>query len=289
MGFLYPELDAPPSTNPTLHVLPSQCVQHHGASVFSAGKGKTTVRKKASLKDRALRNLIVNFLFIMNYFQDRALNVLQVLTNFLLVHPILEYSFNLEIVRLIGGSFAARLLSCFRCWPRGCSLCSRWHSSTVSLTSTSSPRLNELLLRLPSVILQLGCFCESISRERCDFVDPDSLVVRCCIVLCGMLFYCSLVPSARKRCVRTTHATSVSFYSLWSAQNRKTSDMISSFVRFILGLTLRAIKSVSVAVSITSFAGVASLTLQELKRSDEMRYQENQQVLFRLFSLSEYC
>ena len=32
MGFLYPELDAPPSTNPTLHVLPSQCVQHHGAS-----------------------------------------------------------------------------------------------------------------------------------------------------------------------------------------------------------------------------------------------------------------
>ena len=152
MGFLYPELDAPPSTNPTLHVLPSQCVQHHGASVFSAGKGKTIVRKKASLEDHALRNLIVNFLFIMNYFQDRALNVLQVLTNFLLVHPILGYSFNLEIVGLIGGSFAARLLSCFRCWPRGCSLCSRRHSSTVSLTSASSPRLNELLLRLPSVL-----------------------------------------------------------------------------------------------------------------------------------------
>ena len=32
MGFLYPELSAPPSTNPTIHVLPSQCVQHHGAS-----------------------------------------------------------------------------------------------------------------------------------------------------------------------------------------------------------------------------------------------------------------
>ena len=252
MGDLYPELSAPPSTYPTLHVLPSQCVQHHGASetdlhtisqtVFSAGKGKSTVRKKASLKDRTLRNLIVNFLFIMNSFKDRALNVLQVLTNFLLVHPNVGHSLNLEIVGLIGGSFAARLLSCFRCWPRGCSLCSRRHSSTVSLTSTSSPRLIELLLRLPSVFLQLGCFCESISRERCDFVDPDSLVVRCCIVLCGMLFYFSLVPSARKRCVRTTQATSVRFYSLWSTQNRRTSDMISSFVRFILGLTLRTIK-----------------------------------------------
>ena len=32
MGVLYPELSAPPSTYPTLHVLPSQCVQHHGAS-----------------------------------------------------------------------------------------------------------------------------------------------------------------------------------------------------------------------------------------------------------------
>ena len=32
MGDLYPELSAPPSTYPTLHVLPSQCVQHHGAS-----------------------------------------------------------------------------------------------------------------------------------------------------------------------------------------------------------------------------------------------------------------
>ena len=32
MGFLYPELSAPPCTNPTLHVLPSQSVQHHGAS-----------------------------------------------------------------------------------------------------------------------------------------------------------------------------------------------------------------------------------------------------------------
>ena len=32
MGVLYPELSAPPSTYPTPHVLPSQCVQHHGAS-----------------------------------------------------------------------------------------------------------------------------------------------------------------------------------------------------------------------------------------------------------------
>ena len=32
MGDLYPELSAPPSTYPTPHVLPSQCVQHHGAS-----------------------------------------------------------------------------------------------------------------------------------------------------------------------------------------------------------------------------------------------------------------
>ena len=32
MGDLYPELSAPPSAYPTLHVLPSQCVQHHNAS-----------------------------------------------------------------------------------------------------------------------------------------------------------------------------------------------------------------------------------------------------------------
>ena len=32
MGDLYPELSAPPNTYPTLHVLPSQCVQHHSAS-----------------------------------------------------------------------------------------------------------------------------------------------------------------------------------------------------------------------------------------------------------------
>ena len=75
---------------------------------------------------------------------------------------------SIEMVRLIGGSFAARLLSCFRCWPRSCSLCSRRHGSTASLTSTSSPRFLELRLRLLPAILQLGCFCESLARERSD-------------------------------------------------------------------------------------------------------------------------
>ena len=85
---------------------------------------------------------------------------------------------SIEMVRLIGGSFAARLLSCFRCWPRSCSLCSRRHGSTASLTNTSSPRFLELRLRLLPAILPLCCFCDSLARWRGDFVCSVSLVFR---------------------------------------------------------------------------------------------------------------
>ena len=63
MGFLYPELSAPPSTNPTIHVLPSQCVPHHDASKMR----EVALRKKTSLKDRTLRNLTASCFCIIQF------------------------------------------------------------------------------------------------------------------------------------------------------------------------------------------------------------------------------
>ena len=63
MGFLYPELSAPPSTNPTIHVLPSQCVPHHDASKMR----EVALRKKTSLKDRTLCNLTASCFCIIQF------------------------------------------------------------------------------------------------------------------------------------------------------------------------------------------------------------------------------
>ena len=55
MKFLYPELFAPPSTYPTPHVLPSQCVQPHGASeTVLASRIEPAVKISVGKSDQSL-------------------------------------------------------------------------------------------------------------------------------------------------------------------------------------------------------------------------------------------
>ena len=61
MRFLYPELFAPSSTYPTLHVLPSQCVQHHGASeTVPVSTVESAVKISVGKSDRSLS--VINIL-----------------------------------------------------------------------------------------------------------------------------------------------------------------------------------------------------------------------------------
>ena len=136
----------------------------------------------------------------------RMLNVLQVLAKPFLVFPILGFTFIIGIV-----TSASRLLSCFRCWPSGCSLCSRRHSPRWS-------RFFKLRSRLLSAFFGLGCVSESVIREMSDPWDPDLTIVRRCIVLCATVFYYSLVPSAQKR--------------VQTSQHRRSSDLVRNAFRF---------------------------------------------------------
>ena len=70
-----------------------------------------------SIKAMKTKNRRLDFMF------HRMSNVLQVLAKPFLVFLILGFT----LIRGIATS-ASRLLSCFRCWPSGCSLCSRRHS-----------------------------------------------------------------------------------------------------------------------------------------------------------------
>ena len=249
MGDLYRELSAPPSTYPTLHVLPSQCVQHHGASeTVPVSTVESAVKISVRKSDRSFS--VTNIVRC----AARRLN------------PLFFFGFLWGVI----GELCNLGITCGLAAGRAVI----WVALLVSCARSALGR--------PGLELTRSLLSASRRRSSCCLKSTDD-------TLCWLKHTCFMLVSSLKgivNCIFDFVCTPATQRCLRSPDRRfqnKRSSAVSrlrflglfvSFGRFILGCV----------IFFTLITLSASLTLQELKRTDELRYQENQQVLFRLFS-----
>ena len=198
MGDVYPELSAPPSTYPTLHVLPSQCVQHHGSSeTVPVSRVESAVKISVGKSDQSLS--VTNILRC----AARSLN------------PLFFFSFLWGVF----GEFCNLGITCGL--AAGRAVC-----GVALLVSCARSALGRPGLELTRSLL-------SASRRRsssCSKSTDDTLcwLKHTCFMLgCGLKGIVNFVCTpATERCLRTPNH---GFRSL-SSQRRRSFDMISSAV-----------------------------------------------------------
>ena len=265
MRFLYPELFAPSSTYPTLHVLPSQCVQHHGASeTVPVSTVESAVKISVGKSDRSLS--VINILRC----AARRLNPLFLL-GFLwgVFGEFCNLGINCGLAAGRAVIWVALLVSCARSalGRPGLELTRSLLSASRRRSSSCSKSTDDTLCWLKHTCFMLGCGLEGIVNFVCT--------------------------PAIERCLRTPIRGSRSLSSQRRTISWRSRLLLKPPLNSLIGCSnfLRALvqhvfrgKRQCITIFFTLMTLSASLTLQELKRSDELRYQENQQVLFRVFS-----